>query len=256
MSKSLKIWYWNKRPNAGDYFGKWLLDKMHINNTFSREPDICIAGSILQSTPVHNAKVWGLGYHTETEHYDYKPEQIYAVRGTLTRKQLKMSKYIPTGDPGLLASRFYPHEKTHKYKIGIIPHYVDEDFINTNTIPKNYKVIPIGTNDCEHVFNDICECDFIISSSLHGIIFSHSYGIPAMHIIHNPLYSIKQFKFHDYYSNFSIKYIPCPIRDMNELTDVLNTIETCLSKHPSKFTPSSGELTAIQNRLLDAFPFK
>ena len=59
----------------------------------------------------------------------------------------------------------------------------------------------MATNDIEHVIDQICECDFIFSSSLHGIIFSHSLGIPAIHLENIVLMDdTENFKFKDYYS--------------------------------------------------------
>lgn len=53
----------------------------------------------------------------------------------------------------------------------------------------------------------------ILSSSLHGIIFSHAYGIPAYHIEFHDLLDNGNFKFNDYYSSFpGMNYckFPCP----------------------------------------------
>ena len=39
------IWY--RRPNGGDYFGKWILEKIGLKVEYSEAPDIMICGSIL-----------------------------------------------------------------------------------------------------------------------------------------------------------------------------------------------------------------
>lgn len=250
----IRIWYWKGHPNAGDYFGKWLLDSMDINNEYSENPDICISGSILNCKQAYNAKIWGLGYHTEFEHHNYSECQIYAVRGKLTEKKLCLSKKVVTGDPGILASKFYKVTSVPKYKFGIIVHYVDEQFFNNELIGNRAKIIKIGTNDCKKVLDDICECEFIFSSSLHGIVFAHSYGIPAVHVIHNALYSPTQFKFRDYYSNFNMEYNPIWIntqKDFNCLLDYANN-QLCCNKY--LFVPSKNEIDNTQRKLLKVFP--
>ena len=40
----------------------------------------------------------------------------------------------------------------------------------------------MDVKDVEKVANEIKKYHFVFSSSLHGIIFSHSLGIPAIHI--------------------------------------------------------------------------
>lgn len=51
------------------------------------------------------------------------------------------------------------------------------------------------TCTCEDLFDFIMSCKVIVSSSLHGIIFAHSFGVPALYW-HGQISS----KFKDYYS--------------------------------------------------------
>ena len=66
---------------------------------------------------------------------------------------------------------FYYPEVKKKYKLGIIPHYIDK--IKFNEIYKNndedVKIIDV-TQPIQIVIKDILECEMTISSSLHGII--------------------------------------------------------------------------------------
>ena len=68
-----------------------------------------------------------------------------------------------------------------QHKIGIIPHYLDEPYVRKSYGGK-YHIISMNTWDIEKLVDDILSCEVILSSSLHGIIFAHSYGIPAYHI--------------------------------------------------------------------------
>ena len=67
-----------------------------------------------------------------------------------------------------------------QYKIGIIPHYVDEYKVR-RMYGGEFHIISMVTSDIEKLADDILSCDLIVSSSLHGIIFSHSLGVPAYH---------------------------------------------------------------------------
>ena len=70
-----------------------------------------------------------------------------------------------------------------------------------------YKVINMATNDLESLFEEICKSELVISSSLHGIIFAHSFGVPAIHIEETDIGSKDNFKFKDYYSVLDIDYV-------------------------------------------------
>lgn len=248
----LKLWYWNGRPNAGDFFSAWLLDKMKIKYEFANSADLCITGSILAGPHTTNAKIWGCGFHNIEEKKDFDESQIFAVRGLLTLKNLGM-KNKTTGDPGILASYFYKPKVKKKYKYGIIAHYVDEQFFASIKLPSYVTVINVGTNSIENLMDRINECEFILSSSLHGIIFAHSYGIPAIRVKHNELATRRAFKFLDYYSNWNLRYLEIPVRTESDLD--WNKIDV-LYRNKAYFVPTKYEIEKNQKALLNAFPIK
>ena len=112
-----------------------------------------------------------------------------------------------------MSKLYQPKNKIKKkYKIGIVPHWSEENKVK-ELYEHEYRVISIQRDNPEKFVNDLLECDIILSSSLHGIIFSHSYGIPAYHIEFNDLTNNGNFKFNDYYSSFkNVNYckFDCP----------------------------------------------
>ena len=67
---------------------------------------------------------------------------------------------------------------------------------------------------CLDIFDDVgsfisqlTECEFILSSSLHGLIMADSFGIPNQWMVLSDKVEGKNFKFYDYYSVFDM---PCP----------------------------------------------
>lgn len=247
----VNLYYWHGKANAGDYFSCWLLQKMNVKFTVSsNNVNLGVTGSILANTQLKNAKIWGCGFHNSTDKCSHK--NICAVRGNLSRQMLNLTN-IKIGDPGLLASYFYKSKSSKKYKFGIVSHYIDYDFFKSLNLPDNVKLITMGTNDIEKVLDEINECEFILSSSLHGIIFSHSYNIPAIHIKHNELASKNSFKFLDYYSVFDIKYLMKSIKTKEDIDwDEFNL----LYENKQLFVPEAAEIKKIQEDLLSVFPYK
>jgi pyruvyltransferase len=95
------------------------------------------------------------------------------------------------GDPALLFNRFYVPRVEKRFKLGIIPHYVDKDceFISEVRKDPAIKIIKVwhgrldyylrGDSKFLTLIDEICSCERILSSSLHGLILADAYGIPA-----------------------------------------------------------------------------
>lgn len=138
-----------------------------------------------------------------------RPKQVLAVRGPLTSRRLNELGYdCPTvyGDPAILLPLFYeskPLYRTHK-PIGIIPHFVDKDIW---TKQEDMLVID-PTQPLEKVVDEISSCRITFSSSLHGIIVSHAYGIPCVWIrSKNPIRGDDS-KFDDYFLLTGMQAMP------------------------------------------------
>jgi exopolysaccharide biosynthesis predicted pyruvyltransferase EpsI len=156
------------------------------------------------------------------------------------------------GDPGLLASRFYRKKNKKLYKYGVIPHMIDAAFIKTIKLPKDACVIDICTDNFDTLFKQINQCEFILSSSLHGIIFSHSFGIPAFHIICNETVpTIDDFKFKDYYSVWKLPYVPKYIKTPSDMN--FNEFDL-LYRQKALFVPPEDDINLICDGLMRAFP--
>lgn len=82
------------------------------------------------------------------------------------------------GDPALLIPDYYQPKTTQQHaRIGIIPHYVDQARAYDLKMPG--KVINI-LDTIENVIDEVHSCECILSSSLHGLIVAHAFGIPAV----------------------------------------------------------------------------
>ena len=199
FSNRIRLFWWNEvklqgkqKENYGDLLGKYLVEKISqkkviwINpNNFSIfnffSPIYITIGSILTHA-TKNCIVWGSGIISKE--YPIKRAKFLAVRGPQTRNHLKELGYqVPEvfGDPALLLPRYFNPKVKKKYSYGIVPHYNDMKVVkNWFSDRKDIHIIDIRTNDIEAKTIEFLSCKKIVSSSLHGIIIAHAYGIPAV----------------------------------------------------------------------------
>lgn len=176
---------------------------------FLRVKNYMCIGSLVSSHSMKDSIVWGTGVLNDVKAGSLKdePYKIAAVRGPLTKKWLESQGIeCPAvyGDPALLLPLFYKPQKIEHYKMGIVPHYSDMDNSNVRRLLKRDGVRLIQMRDYIHwqdVIDEISACDFIISSSLHGLIVAEAYGIPAIWVEFKEYVSGWEYKFYDFYAS-------------------------------------------------------
>ena len=268
-SNPIRLFWWNEvkiqgKPfeNYGDLLGKYLVEKISnrkvvwvMPSKFSLKnlflPIYVTTGSILTHI-TSNCIVWGSGIISKDK--NVKKGKFLAVRGPQTRNYLLNLGYdVPEvyGDPGILLPLYYSPTIKKKYKFGIVPHYNDFKLVEKAfSYNPNITIINLMTDDIEDTTNKFLECERIISSSLHGIITAHTYGIPAVW----QRFSDKPFgdniKYQDYFESIKLKpYLP-------EI-HVPNGTEKELGKLFTKFPslPDKDVMISLRQGLLDSCPF-
>ena len=196
-------------PNLGDDLSPYIVSKLtgRTVEVFKEDRPIVLygIGSILDRVKFPGQVIWGSGFIS----YDSKiiSPNVFAVRGPLSLNKLNLVKSVPVGDPALLMPKIYSSTRVKEYKIGIIPHYIDQKtFVQRFRCddPCRFLVINIKTNKFEAFIAQLCCCEFIVSSSLHGLILAHAYGIPAVWIELSEQVVGRGFKFFDYFLSVSI----------------------------------------------------
>ena len=227
-----------------------------IRNIFNRNvKHILGLGSIINRS---NSKsiIWGSGIVVKDD--KIKKADFRAVRGPLTQKRLKELGYITPpemGDPGLLLSKLFKPTSSRENKIGLIPHSTDYDFVSSIVDNDQIEVINVRTDNIEGVINQINMCSLIISSSLHGIIISHSYCIPALWFKFSNNIAGDNIKFYDYYYSVEIfnvvsfSFTSCCI---NNIDDVYALYE----KNKAIALPKPAIINLRCEQLLKSAPFK
>lgn len=199
--------------NLGDELNFYIFKSFSSKSLFNlsnilinKHENIMAVGSIIESHTNKDSIIWGSGaMYGGNYKLREKPKKVLAVRGPLTREYL-LSQEIECpeiyGDPALLLPHIYQPKVVKKYKLGVIPHYVDADsehLINLKKDPE-VKIISLkGYNNWQNIIDEICECEFIVSSSLHGLIISDAYNIANHWINLSDRIDGGNFKYIDYF---------------------------------------------------------
>jgi len=258
ISKDDILVHWSEGNNFGDALNPILIKLLFGKNAFQaskiinvrNKPVYTVIGSILEDLNYRNLEVWGTGFMFEDGKLIKPPKAVHAVRGPLTRQVLmKQGIYCPEiyGDPGLLLPFIHIPVSKRKYRLGIVPHYVDKDSSTVRYLKGRYKeeiLIIDVQNKWEKVVEEINSCEAIASSSLHGIIAADAYGIPSLWIKLSDRVLGGNFKFHDYILSVGRKQMePLLLHEEHKLIDILNSFE-------------DYKIQINLNKLLDSCPFK
>ncbi|MBB6327947.1 hypothetical protein FHS59_003590 [Algoriphagus iocasae] len=215
-------------------------------------------GSILEES-TSNSVVWGSGLGSRN--INIKGGNFLAVRGPLSQQRLaELGFNVPTaiGDPAILLPLIYPSGErsiVKKFKIGIIPHKTD--FHEVNEKAKNLNrseilILNLGDVNLENAIDDIISCQYVLSSSLHGLIVAHSYNIPAVRFRKGVLFGDGS-KFLDYFLSVGISdYDPIDFQDI-DFSEIENII-SAVNKFDA-FSLPKNDLRELQKSLLNAAPF-
>ena len=171
-----------------------------------------VIGSTIDMLCRENTEVWGAGIIDGTKTLKCKTNKVYAVRGPLTRKVLlEQGVDCPEiyGDPALLVSKYYQPEVKQKYKYGFIAHVSNLDKVEhllLDDMPikdrEDTLIIDLSKYDkWTDIPDQICSCESIISSSLHGLIMAEAYNIPNVWIEFGKPLIGGHFKFHDFFTS-------------------------------------------------------
>lgn len=274
MNKSLNVYY-AKVPNMGDMLNVMIVEDLfgfkvkqhsyltgelsaigsglgqftfHGNGVFQFIQKIC--GLLFPSVTI-----WGTGFicHKEYDAPFYRKNiKFAAVRGQLSKARVEKlvgkKLDIPVGDAGILSSYLINKPVVKKYKVGIISHFKEQSDSIWKDLIDNYEnstYIDVRQHPSV-VIPQIAECEYIISSSLHGLIIADSFNIPNIHIVVTDNLLGDGFKFDDYYSAYGIKH---PYLHMSK--DSFPTLKWIADNY--KLTAEMVE--KVKNDMIKAFPF-
>lgn len=209
----MKVWWWTggKPGNFGDILTPKFLDYFNIKYEFSSDFDTISIGSIAKVAKP-NTTVLGSGFMSYKDQVCASANWVF-VRGPYSREKIISGGgkcQAVYGDPALMLPLIC-NESTKEYDIGLIPHYSQYDRV-VKEYPKSF-VIDLRNDDPLYTAKQITKCRAVLSSSLHGIICAHAYGIPAAWVSFDSKIKGDGIKFKDYYSSVGLDPIQSSVSD-------------------------------------------
>lgn len=209
----MKLFWWSAphpegKNNFGDMISPLIFDGFGIKYKYTYTDYNTISVGSIATFAKKDTIVLGSG--TLDDQVDLEPQANWKfVRGPYTRVNvIRSGGKCPEiyGDPAMLLPLFIkPEEK--QYDVGILPHYMDkyyvEDSLKQHKLNWNY-IDPLSNNAIK-TLKEITKCRAIFSSSLHGIICAHAYGIPAAWVKFSDHVPGDNIKFKDHYASVGLK---------------------------------------------------
>jgi pyruvyltransferase len=214
--------------NFGDALTPAMFRAWNIPFEYSDEFDTIGIGSIAKVARP-GTRVLGSGIMSSKDGCDSRAEWLW-VRGPRTRaKVVACGGTCPElyGDMAMLLPLLVD-ESAKRYDVGIVPHMLQLD--QARALYPQHRIIDLRTEDAFRTVREITECRTILSSSLHGIITAHAYGIPAAHIDLGIPIKGDGVKFKDHYDAIGSQHVQSTVEepvfstgriDLQPLRDIL-----------------------------------
>ncbi len=219
--------------NYGDLLARYIVEQLSgkqiIKHTGNNSYHLCSVGSVLNRNKMcSNTVVWGSGFLTpQTARYKIVLTKIrqylrgkvgqpvyLAVRGRKTREILLKAGYVCPeiyADPALIMPKLYFPKINTKFKLGVVLHWSQEKFASMFNNIEGVRVININRkySEMNSFIDEVLSCNYILSSSLHGLIIANAYKIPCVRlkIEKAPIATSEEkddFKFEDYVSGLNL----------------------------------------------------
>ena len=222
-----------KSGNMGDIFGSHLANyfSKKLNITFYIRCDftnslpgpntnisLALVGSIARiAVETPNTILLGVGTISQDALIKLGPLRndayVMGVRGPLSRDAF-LSKYginpEVVGDPGLYLYEVFKPEvdsvRQNQYNmldLCFISHEV-EALIFSEKFPEYRNITLTSGGDIKSIVKSIAKCRAVVSSGLHGVIFSHALSIPSAAIKVSDKIAGGDWKFFDYYYGINV----------------------------------------------------
>ena len=257
----LKLHWWvgEGPPNLGDELGSIIFERVYgtgFEHSSIFEADLVTVGSVLQTVvtskriadrekPLHvvgSGLMWQMALERIPDSV-----RIHSVRGILSKNALERteSALVPIGDPGLLVPRLTDAVPTGSAKMAVIPHRnkVLHQGLRRHFDTIGVEILDIRTKDLDTFCQKMCEYEFILSESLHGLIIADAFGIPNAWLRLNEIHKGGSYKFYDYFGSVGRDPAACVEGLPGSILDVIPHVQE----------PRASIIRRLQQDILEAF---
>jgi len=240
--------------NFGDSYSRFAVEYVMGRKVVWSPPgraQLFSTGSIMRYTSKSNlgAYVWGSGCRTRDEvpasNIDLK---FLCVRGPLTSEIYQTPEVF--GDPGLIASDVFSITNETKSKTIFIPHFTEIGARGKSTFYAKLKnagiEVVLPNQSPKEVSKLVSQSELVITSSLHGLVFADSFGIPRLRLTNE---SEPTFKYQDYEKSVNT------VSDQFRHSDLLKILEThapLSALRALAVTPDKNLLWSLKNQIVAA----
>lgn len=260
IGKGEYVVYFRSHPNVGDlmnadvfgHFNTKSMVDLKFPNIFQHT---LMIGSVAQNMN-RRSIVRGAGFISENSIQNVTSlGTIKALRGELSKELIKnkfdIELSVPLGDPALLTPRLFNFElpiTQAKYEFGFAAHYADHS-IDQKRIVENMGGLYISVEqNLSDFVSQLLACKIIMSSSLHGLILSDSFGLPNTWIQLGDRLTGGDFKFKDYYSTmYPEKVTPLISNDYNNFEGLISDAISAAQKHEYKYDLDELQAAIVSN---------
>jgi len=199
----------------GDNLTPWILRKLGVQPIYtgrdSSTHKYMVSGSILSEAD-ENCTVWGAGIGSTSEKINPKTK-ILSVRGPISRAwAMRSGAECPDvcGDPGMLMPLLYDPTSSGPARVGVIPHFVDQVHVFSSDLAQDQNAKMIDILDTpESVADAVVGCEFVVSSSLHGLVVSMAYGVPCVWVKFSDRICGDGIKYYDFAMSVGVNQFEC-----------------------------------------------
>jgi len=275
MPKSIPLAYFLRIPNVGDRVNPLVVAEVgaaevHYASNLAA-PHLLAIGSIA-GLANSSSLIWGSGVlHPGFGVGSPQPQNVRALRGKLSFQAIRDAGIaignVPLGDPAFLAPKLLGIKRSPapRWDLGIVMHYVDRTNPIFLRMLQQPNVVDLNVHSEPDAFlSTMAECEAVVSTSLHGLVFAEAMGIPNLWVKASDRVLGDGFKFCDWFSTTSRPQQmarPLDLRDtadslisMAALHDSDIDVESLRASFPHEIQEISGPRMSLEKARAHPLP--